>query len=220
MRKPLPFSGQVFTVVRMSSVPPTRASSPRRFDAAGTALLMPADSGPEIAILLTGPTAPSGIALEFFGRHVSYVRMRQGPLAHGMVEPYREGGDQRDRSSLRVTQRSHEVLRFVDGGRLFGAADTSVLAPRSVDGDLELLSLPINPIGAPRRALLHRVAGSAEPSFRLLEELEDAGWVCPICGRISPNPEPHTAEHGVPGHLKAGVMPGESLDETNSYSAS
>jgi hypothetical protein len=189
------------------------------FDAAGVALLMPAASGPEIAVLLGGPEAPSGIAVEVFGREETFLRMRHGPLVHGMLEPYRQTTDGRGAAFDRVTGDSHELVRLADAGRLFGAADTAVLVPRSPDGrPIGVISLPLNPIGSPRRAVLNRAHSSTEAVYALRDEVDDPGWACPVCGRVSPNPEPHTAEHGVPGHLIAGILPGERLDQTSGYS--
>src|SRR4051812_38484372 len=93
------------------------------FDAAGVALLMPAASGPEIAVLLAGPEAPSGVTVEIFGGGETFLRMRQGPLVHGMLEPYRQSRDGGDVAVSRVTAASHELVRLADAGRLFGAGD-------------------------------------------------------------------------------------------------
>ncbi len=203
----------------MSAAPATTPAEELCFDAAGVALLMPAASAPEIAVLLSGPEAPFGIAVEVFGRPESYLRMRQGPIVHGMLEPYRQGRDADADTFARVTATSHELVRLAGAGRLFGAGDTAVLVPRSADGrTVRRISVPLNPIGSPRRAVLHRAHSSAEALYELLDEVDDPGWVCPVCGRVSANPEPHTAEHGVPGHLIAGMLPGERLDQTSNYS--
>src|SRR3954469_10177721 len=181
----------------MSAAPATTPAEELCFDAAGVALLMPAASAPEIAVLLGGPEAPFGIAVEVFGRPESYLRMRQGPLVHGMLEPYRQGRDADIGAFARVTGAPHELVRLAGAGRLFGAGDTAVLVPRSPDGRaLGVISLPLNPIGSPRRAVLNRAHSSAEAVYALRDEVDDPGWACPVCGRVSPNPEPHTAEHG------------------------
>src|SRR3954470_3749433 len=117
----------------MNSAPATAPADELCFDAAGVALLMPAASAPEIAVLLSGPEAPFGIAVEVFGHQESYLRMRQGPLVHGMLEPYRQGRDDTG-AYARVTATSHELVRLAGAGRLFGAGDTAVLVPRSADG--------------------------------------------------------------------------------------
>src|SRR3954464_160843 len=101
----------------MSAAPPTTPTEDLRFDAAGVALLMPAASAPEIAILLSGPEAPFGIAVEVFGRQESYLRFRQGPPVHGMLEPYRQGRDDTG-AYARVTATSHELVRLAGAGRL------------------------------------------------------------------------------------------------------
>src|SRR3954470_17471634 len=118
----------------MNSAPATAPADELCFDAAGVALLMPAASAPEIAVLLSGPEAPFGIAVEVFGRPESYLRMRQGPLVHGMLEPYRQGRDADAETFARVTGASHDLVRLAGAGRLFGAGATAVLVPRSADG--------------------------------------------------------------------------------------
>jgi hypothetical protein len=192
------------------------------FTATGIALLMPADSTPELAVLLGDTRAPDGVVVELHGHRLSFVRMRHGPLAHGVVEPYRqrEVWDQNPHGTLDVTERTHGVARLGDAGRLFGSGDVTVLIPWDADGRPHReVTIPSSPVARARRMLLRRGDGETEPVYEIVDELDDPGWVCRICGRISPDPEPHTAAHGVPGHLRAGALPGEPLDETRTYAA-
>src|SRR4051812_50082164 len=109
----------------MGAAPATTSAEELRFEAAGIALLMPAASAPEIAVLLGGPEAPFGIVVEVFGRPESYLRMRQGPLVHGMLEPYRQGRGSDTDAFARVTGASHELVRLAGARRVFGAGDTA-----------------------------------------------------------------------------------------------
>ncbi|GAA2072907.1 hypothetical protein GCM10009840_02280 [Pseudolysinimonas kribbensis] len=190
------------------------------FVATGVALLMPADSAPELAVLLGDTRAPDGVVVALRGHRLSFVRMRHGPLAHGVVEPYRqrEVWDQGLSGTLEITEHTHGVARLGDAGRLFGSGDVTVLIPRDAEGGMHReLTIPSGPIGRARRMLMRRGDGDIDPVYEVVEELEDPGWVCRICGRLSPDPEPHTSAHGVPGHLRAGALPGEPLDETRTY---
>jgi hypothetical protein len=192
-----------------------------RLDAAAVALMTPADSSPELIVLLTEPEAPESILIDLHGHRSAFVRIRRGPIAHGVIESYRERepGDRAVRTSRAVTERTHRLALLPDAGRMFGSSDARALVPLEDGEPYPELGIPANPVGRPHRVVLRRVDALAEPTYALVDELDDEGWTCPVCGRVTPNPEPHTAEHGVPGHVRAGILPGEPLDETRAYAA-
>lgn len=187
-----------------------------RLDAAGALLLVSADSGSQVLVLLADPVVPTRIRLDLQGVVSTFLRIRRGPLAHGLLEVYRECADvdAADVPACAVSEHTHELVWTADAGRLFGSGDTALLLPAAERGEWAVVSIPSGAIGAARRCMLRRTDDTV---FSLVDEVDDEGWICPTCGRLSPNPEPHTSAHGVPGHLRAGSLPGERLDRTRTY---
>ena len=52
-------------------------------------MMLPRRARTPVAVLTDGPV-PSSLRLDVFGARELFVRMRRGPGAHGVVEPYRE----------------------------------------------------------------------------------------------------------------------------------
>jgi hypothetical protein len=189
--------------------------------ARGVALLMPADSSAEVAVVLQVDDVPAGIVLDIFGSSQLFVRMRHGALVHGLTEPYRqrETSNELERGPAVLTSDDHYVARLRQAATLFGAQDTVVLLPFGADrAPHRRLSIPMTSATRPRRALFELVDGEGEPCYDFIEELAaDAAFVCPVCGKYCETNEPHTALHGVPGHYRAGTRPGRPGDDTRSW---
>ena len=190
--------------------------------AKGVAVLMPADSSAEVAVILQVEDAPAGIVLEIFGSEQLYVRMRNGALVFGLVEPYRqrESSSRLERGPAVLTTDDHYVARFADSTTLFGAQDTVVVMPYDESGRPHpLVSIPMASLQRPRRAVfrLDENGGADERVYTLVGESElDEGYTCPVCGKYCEKPEPHTSAHGVPGHYSAGARPGRVEDDVRS----
>ncbi len=191
------------------------------FQARGVALLMPADSSAEVAVILQVDDLPAGIVLDIFGSSQLFVRMRNGALVHGLIEPYRqrETSNELERGPAILTSDDHYSARMRQASTLFGAQDTVLLVPFATDGEPHrALSIPMTSVEHPRRAIFELVDGEGEPCYDFVRESEAASaFICPVCGKYCEAEEPHTALHGVPGHYRAGTRPGRPGDDTRSW---
>jgi hypothetical protein len=189
------------------------------WDARGVALLMPADSSPEVALILQVDDVPAGLVLEIFGSSQLYVRMRNGPLAFGLAEPFRqrESSHPLERGPAVITRHDHYAARFEGSATMFGAQDTVVVIPYASPGTPHpRVSIPMMSIKHPRRAIFERGDHIERDgwTYRFVDEIElETGFVCPVCGKFCEQQEPHGASHGVPGHFVAGTAPGRASDD-------
>jgi hypothetical protein len=184
---------------------------------------MPADSSPEVALILQVDDVPAGMVLEIFGSSQLYVRMRHGPMAFGLPEPFRqrESSHPLERGPAVITADDHYAARFEGSATLFGAQDTVVVLPFATAGTPHpFVSIPMMSVTRPRRAVfrLSEQGRREQWCYDFHKEVETGeGHICPVCGRYCEEQEVHSAKHGVPGHFAAGTLPGRPPDDVSSY---
>ncbi|MEN0084633.1 MAG: hypothetical protein AAGC66_07685 [Leifsonia sp.] len=100
-------------------------------------MMLPRRARTPVAVLIDGPV-PSSLRLDVFGGRELFVRMRRGPGAHGVAEPYRE--QPRDDFPVEsdpavvVDPGRFEQARFACSASGFGATDVVVFVPLDADG--------------------------------------------------------------------------------------
>lgn len=100
-------------------------------------LMMPRLARTPVAVLIDGDV-PSSLRLEVFSGRDIFVRLRRGPTAHGLAEPYREL--QADEYPAESTAAAvvgfdrYAQARFPHSASVFGAVDAVVFVPREADG--------------------------------------------------------------------------------------
>jgi hypothetical protein len=105
--------------------------------ASAVLMMLPRRARTPVAVLTDGPV-PSSMRLDVFGGRELFVRMRRGPGAHGVAEPYRE--QSRDDfpaesdPAVVVDTGRFEQARFACSASVFGAADVVVFVPLDEDG--------------------------------------------------------------------------------------
>jgi len=124
-------------------------------DLAATAVLMmlPRRARTPVAVLVDGPV-PSSLRLDVFGGRDLFVRMRRGPGAHGVSEPFRE--QSRDDFPVEsdpavvVAFDRYAQARFACSASVFGASDVVVFVPLDDDGEApDRVSIPIPSLDQP-----------------------------------------------------------------------
>ncbi|MHB1235032.1 MAG: hypothetical protein ACYCZK_05080 [Microbacteriaceae bacterium] len=187
------------------------------------ALLIPSDSRAEAVVVLDGGVAPQQIVVKTFGPSQSFSRIRQGAIVHGMAEPFSQsryfGGASVGPMEI-ITLDRYYSAHFEKASSLFGSVDTAVFLPRDANGRVRSrVSIPVPSLERPARVNFELVDSSAVTCTYALdgEPLFGTGFICPVCGKACETPEPHTAQHGLPGHVRAGFIPGESQDETRGF---
>jgi hypothetical protein len=165
-------------------------------------------------------SVPCCIVTDFGSRRVVFRRLREGPLAYGLLEPFAPVTTDPVEPLQQITVRTH-YRAFVDtAAAVFGALDTQVHLPWRSDGrPWRAFSAPVGMPGKRLRARFELDADASTPNSYLFSgEEEDGSWTCPVCGRVCPTKEPHTAAHGIPGHLFAAEgrfsYPSDVLDIT------
>jgi hypothetical protein len=132
--------------------------------------------------------------------------MRNGALAYGLPEPFTETTEPPRGDEFGVSEQTHYRAEIDKSAMIFGAMDTKLHLPFNDNGDAHrLVSIPMSTPSGPVRCMFElehtdRIARR----YRFSGETGDAVWLCPVCGRACDAPEPHTARHGVPGHLLVG----------------
>ncbi|WP_374009017.1 hypothetical protein [Leifsonia sp. LS-T14] len=124
-------------------------------DLAATAVLMmlPRRARTPVAVLVDGPV-PSSLRLDVFGGREMFVRMRRGPGAHGVGEPYRElprdDVPAESDPAVVVASDGYATSRFACAASVFGASDVIVFVPLDDAGEApEHIQVPIPSLDRP-----------------------------------------------------------------------
>ena len=100
-------------------------------------LMLPRLARSPVAVLIDGEV-PSSLRLEAFSGRDVFVRLRTGPSAHGLAEPYRElQADEYPAESSPVAvvgSDRYAQARFPYSASVFGAVDAVAFVPRDADG--------------------------------------------------------------------------------------
>lgn len=109
-------------------------------DMTATAVLMmlPRRARTPVAVLVDG-AVPSSLRLDVFGGRDLFVRMRRGPGAHGVGEPFREQSHDdypaESEPAVVVESERYAQARFACAASVFGATDVVVFVPLDAEGE-------------------------------------------------------------------------------------
>ena len=116
-------------------------------------LMLPRHARTPVAVLVGGEV-PSSLRLDIYDAKDTFVRLRKGPGAHGLPEPYRQvSWDEFPAESaavLEVSPRTFAQARFACSASVFGAVDAAVFVPRTEEGAAyEYVRVPIPSLDRP-----------------------------------------------------------------------
>jgi hypothetical protein len=168
----------------------------------------------DTSILIAAPDAPSFVVLGG-DTEEGFARLRSGAVVYGMPETYQALPRDMVRDHGRVLEVWPERFlpaRLDHSGSLFGANPEKLLVPVRENGKpFDRVRVPIPSLEKP--SVLEFALSSSIPSgldYRLAGPArERAGYICSYCGRLCEQKEPHTAAHGVAGHVRSGAVPGQ-----------
>jgi hypothetical protein len=207
----------------VSSAPaPARGSV---LDASAVLLLLSDGPAGGTAIVIASPSAPSFVVLGD-DTEEGFARLRRGAIAYGSPETYRalpRDMVSHDDRVLRVVPERFRRAIVDRSGSLFGTTAEKLLLPISEGGKpFERVRVPIPSLETPAYVEFAFDGGTGDGMHYRLDGAarQREGYICSYCGKLCPSPEPHTASHGVAGHLKAGVMAGQDDDEVHGHPGS
>jgi hypothetical protein len=109
-------------------------------------LLLPDQADTPVAVLIDSPRVPSSVLLDVLDRRCTFVRLRRGPNAHGLSEPYRQLSRDEAANCVpveTVTHHRYVQARFARSASLFGAPDTVAFVPVHDGRPYERVRIPI-----------------------------------------------------------------------------
>ncbi|WP_348789423.1 hypothetical protein [Leifsonia sp. NPDC080035] len=185
-----------------------------------TTVLLLISDGPSggTAIVLRRPEAPSFVVMGD-DTEEGFARLRRGAIAYGVQEMYKalprdmiRGGH-----TLHVRE-DHRPARVDKAGSLLGPGPEKLWVPLDDDGEpFERMRLPIPSLERPAYLEFELVSGDGLLEYRLDGGARfGEGFICTYCGKLCERKEPHTAAHGVAGHIRAGIPAGQDQDEPHS----
>jgi hypothetical protein len=185
-----------------------------------TAVLILISDGPSggTAIVLRRPEAPAFVVMGD-DTEEGFARLRRGAIAYGMPETYQAlPRDMIRQGHVLHVREDHRLGRVDKHGTIFGTSpDIKLWIPLDDDGTpFERMRVPLPSLERP--AYVEFAFAGRGDDDALLYELDGEarigdGFLCPYCGRLTEQKEPHTAQHGVGGHLHAGVSAGHEEDD-------
>jgi hypothetical protein len=193
----------------------TTARSGATLEASAVLLLVSDGPAGGTSILVASADAPSFVVLGG-DTEEGFARLRGGAIVYGMPETYQALPRDMVRGHERVLEIWPDRFRSAHmdrSGSLFGASPDDLLVPVREDGTpFDRIRVPIPSLGrpaylefareaAPRDALFYRLVGEARAG---------EGYICPYCGKLCEQKEPHTAAHGVAGHANTGALAGQA----------
>lgn len=191
---------------------PDRPDSLTLFEASAILLLISEGPAGGTSVVIGSPTAPSFVVLGN-DTEEAFARLRRGAIAYGMPETYQalpRDMVSDDRALLQVGS-GFRYAQVDRSGSLFGTTDEKILIPLDEEGrPYDRVRIPIPSLDRPAYLEFELVVDSPRTAdYRLLGEARFGdGYICPYCGKLCAQKEPHTAAHGVGGHVRAGVIPG------------
>lgn len=115
--------------------------------ASAVLLMLPRHARTPVAVLVGGEV-PSSLRLDIFDAKDTFVRLRKGPGAHGLPEPYRQvSWDEfpaESAAAIAVSPQTFAQARFASSASLFGAVDAIAFVPWTQSGEAyERVRVPI-----------------------------------------------------------------------------
>ncbi|HEY8281574.1 MAG TPA: hypothetical protein VIG28_03750 [Leifsonia sp.] len=192
-----------------------------------SAILLLVSDGPAggTSVVIDTPTAPPFVVLGN-DTEEAFARLRRGAIAYGMPETYQALPRDMvsDDHALLVVGAGFRYAQVDRSGSLFGTTDEKILMPLDPDGrPYDRVRIPIPSLDRPAYLEFELVVDSPRTAdYRLAGDARfGEGYICTYCGKLCPQKEPHTAAHGVGGHVRAGAVPAgdESQDANTRQSA-
>jgi len=191
-----------------------------RMDATAILLLLSESPSGGTAVLLRRAVPPDFVVMGDDTQE-GFARLRRGSIAYGVQELYQalprdmiQGGH-----TLHVRD-DHRRARVDVPGSLFGPAPEKLWVPLDDDGQpYERMRIPLPSLAQPAyvefafTGWADDVAeGGANGAFGGVlkyalqgEAQMGDGYICPYCGKLCEQKEPHTAAHGVAGSHHSGI---------------
>ena len=186
-----------------------------------SAILQLVSDGPAggTSVVIDAPTAPPFVVLGN-DTEEAFARLRRGAIAYGMPETYQalpRDMVSDDRALLRVGS-GFRYAQVDRSGSLFGTTDEKILMPLDREGrPYDRVRIPIPSLDRPAYLEFELVVDSPRTAdYRLSGEARFGdGYICTYCGKLCQQKEPHTAAHGVGGHVRAGAVAGPDADSAD-----
>lgn len=137
-----------------------------------------------------------------------FSRLRRGAIAYGVPELYQAlPRDMIREGHILHVREDHAPARVDKAGSVFGPAPEKLWVPLNDDSlPFERMRVPIPSLERPAFVEFVLEGAGDVLDYRLDGEARMGdGYICPYCGKLCPQKEPHTAAHGVAGHTHAGV---------------
>ncbi|WP_285114940.1 hypothetical protein [Leifsonia sp. fls2-241-R2A-40a] len=181
-----------------------------------TALLQLISDSPSggTAIVLRTPEAPPFVVMGD-DTEEGFSRLRRGAIAYGVPELYQAlPRDMLRTGHILHVRDDHRPARVDKAGSIFGPAPEKLWVPLGDDGrPFASMRIPIPSLERPAYVEFALDRDGDVLEYRLVGEARlGDGYICPYCGKLCPQKEPHTAAHGVAGHTHAGVAAGQDQD--------
>jgi len=186
-----------------------------------SAVLVMISDGPSggTAVVLRRPEAPAFVVMGDDSEE-GFARLRRGAVAYGMPETYQAlPRDMIRHGHVLHVRDDHRPGRVDRAGTIFGTSpDAKLWIPLDDDGrPYPRMRVPIPSLERPAYVEFE-LTGEEGGTGRLLYQLDGGarigdGFICPYCGKWTERKEPHTAQHGVAGHLHAGSIAGHADDD-------
>lgn len=167
------------------------------------------------AVVLRTPQAPPFVVMGD-DTEEGFSRLRRGVIAYGVPETYQAlPRDMLRTGHILHVRDDHRPARVDKAGSILGPSPEKLWVPLDDDGrPFERMRVPIPSLERPafvEFALAGEEDGVLE--YRLQGEAQPGdGYICPYCGKLCAQKEPHTAAHGVAGHTHAGVPAGREQE--------
>ncbi len=200
----------------MPKAAPTTDREPVTVLTASAVLLLVSD-GPAggTSVVIDAPHAPSFVVLGN-DTEEAFARLRRGAIAYGMPETYQAlPRDMVGEEGMLHVGSGFRYAQVDRSGSLFGTTDEKILMPLDPEGaPYDRVRIPIPSLDRPAYLEFELVVDSPRTAdYRLLGDAHFGdGYICTYCGKLCAQKEPHTAAHGVSGHLRAGVIAGQERD--------
>ena len=190
------------------------AATGSRVDASAILQLISDTPSGGTAIVLRRPEAPPFVVM---GDDTAegFARLRRGTIAYGVPESYQAlPRDMIRAGHILHVRNDHRPARVDKAGSIFGPEPDKLWVPLDDDATpFERMRVPIPSLQRPAYVEFVLESDGDVLDYRLDGEARVGdGYICPYCGKLCPQKEPHTAAHGVAGHTHAGVAVGQDQD--------
>ena len=192
----------------------TPSGTDSRVDATAVLQLISDSPSGGTAIVSRRPEAPPFVVMGDDSEE-GFSRLRRGTIAYGVPESYQAlPRDMIRAGHILHVRDDHRPARVDKVGSIFGPSPEKLWVPLD-DGGRPFVSMrvPIPSLEQPAFVEFALESDGDVLEYRLNGEAQlGDGYICPYCGRLCAQKEPHTAAHGVAGHTHAGVAAGQEQE--------